>query len=717
VQDAADRSDGRTDGHSGDRAGWRRYPTLRALVAACRWARRTFWTTDFLRDATSWMLVTALSVGATAFVIDLALLAQGDKSPSSALTVASTGAALGVLLAWLVGPLLAALNTIYDQVVRNRTRWRWLAFASVIVVSMVISQFVVPSFEKQPRLHYLSLLLGTALFSMMWWMGRSTRRPLRLALLLLGVAALLLDAASTRQYYRDLHDFAGLVGGAALLMGLGPTRSRLRELPRRRLVVLSMLLLGASIIDVSWVDWVAPGWRAVSTQAGHHAPRLARLFRQLFDLDADGFSPVAWGGDCDDFDSLRNPLARESRVGHDDNCNGIRLPAQSSDLARGLERPAGDPDLPAGAIDRVILVTVDCMRGDAFRHDLMPKLSEFAKRGLVMQRMYSGGARTHLSLPLLQRGSDDAVPVAKRLAPVGVTSIAVLGYMDEPMKHISAGFKLITSTINTVPWHPELNFLGPADPTEGRFDARIITDRAIAVMRHTEGPLYLWLHYFDAHVPYALAKRKRIDQPVNDPYEDYLAELRYIDAQLGRLFDELVARGRLEHTAVIVTADHGEGFGDHGVKYHGISEYEAQIHVPGIFVAPGIAPGTYDGLVSHRDVPATVLGAFGRVTRDPTIELFGRSWLRLRGAPTAKLHRFVVSRSSRSSDVRGFIIPMAAIVEGRYKLIKTFEDGLRELYDELLDPDELSNLEPERRAVTGKLDAELELFRDLDGYP
>jgi arylsulfatase A-like enzyme len=198
-------------------------------------------------------------------------------------------------------------------------------------------------------------------------------------------------------------------------------------------------------------------------------------------------------------------------------------------------------------------------------------------------------------------------------------------------------------------------------------------------------------------------------------YGTYLTELHHIDIEIGRLLDELSHSGQLARSVVIITADHGEGFGRHGVRYHGITGYDMLIRVPGVLLAPGLQPGVYRELASHRDVPATILGAFGQVSHLPSSEQFGRSWLRLRGAPRAPLHRFVVSRSSRAVDVTGFVSPQAAIVEGRLKLVVSFEDGLRETYDLIDDPGELHDIEPEGSIASLRRD--LEVYRDLDQYP
>ncbi len=688
------------------------------LVRMLQWARRSFFSEAFARSAAAWILVTALALGAAAFVFDFGLLAQAERPPLTAFMVALAGTALGVLLSFAVGLTLAVGASCINQLRRSRSALRFTWLLLVVACGGLVSSRLIDIVPDDPRVHYGALLGAALVLASIAIIGRSGTRLVRRLSALIATIAFLLDLHADRSNYRDLHDFAGLVGCFALLMSLSGWRRRLTHARAARLVAAMVTLeLLAGGVALS-INWLSPGWRTPAIQYAHYAPRYAQLFRSLVDFDADGFSPIAWGGDCDDFDSTRNPLARESRVGRDDNCNHVTLPARPTDRDRGLERPEGDPDLPPGSIDRVVLITIDCMRYEAMRRDVMPHLIAFAQKGVTFARLYSGGSRTHISLPLVQRGSDDAPPASRRLLAAGVTSTAILGYLDGAMRDIVDGFKVISSTLNRVPWMPAMSVLGPTDPNDGRFDARLVTDRAIADLHRTAttGPHYLWLHYFDAHVPYALTTHKHVGDE-NDPYNDYITELRYIDSQLQRLFDELERNDWLSRSVIIVTADHGEGFGDHGVRYHGVSAYEAQIHVPGVLVAPGLAPAVYDGLVSHRDIPATILGAFGRVARDPTVELFGRSWLRLREAPTARLHHFVVSRTSRASNVHGFVTPMAAITEGRWKLIKTFEDGLRELYDEYSDPDELTNLEPDDRQHLKTLEHELELYRDLDGYP
>ena len=162
-----------------------------------------------------------------------------------------------------------------------------------------------------------------------------------------------------------------------------------------------------------------------------------------------------------------------------------------------------------------------------------------------------------------------------------------------------------------------------------------------------ERPFFTFLNFFDAHTPYQippgrmhrfavepLDQRQRLlieqwadlDQDrvpaadlasVVDAYDDCLADL---DEQLGILLDELRRRGVLEHTWLIITADHGESFGEHkGVFCHGTSLYQTELHVPLLIVPPGgTAPKqVIKQTVSLRDLAATVVDVLGLQARSP----------------------------------------------------------------------------------------------------
>ena len=153
-------------------------------------------------------------------------------------------------------------------------------------------------------------------------------------------------------------------------------------------------------------------------------------------------------------------------------------------------------------------------------------------------------------------------------------------------------------------------------------------------------PFFAFLNYFDAHMPYLppepfasrfgqqprrglLARLWNDGRPfskqlgyaddaraLRDSYDGAIASL---DHHLGELLAELERRGVLANTLLIVTSDHGEEFGEHGVMEHGNSLYFPSLHVPLLVAFPGRAPAgvTVPVTVSVRDIPATILHLVG----------------------------------------------------------------------------------------------------------
>ena len=97
----------------------------------------------------------------------------------------------------------------------------------------------------------------------------------------------------------------------------------------------------------------------------------------------------------------------------------------------------------------------------------------------------------------------------------------------------------------------------------------------------------------------------------------YDACIAYLDEQLGRLLGELGRRGLLAETDVIITSDHGEAFGDHGIMGHSYSVNLDEIGVPLVILSPGAPPGQVLSPVSLRDLPATVVDRLGLAEGSP----------------------------------------------------------------------------------------------------
>jgi arylsulfatase A-like enzyme len=177
---------------------------------------------------------------------------------------------------------------------------------------------------------------------------------------------------------------------------------------------------------------------------------------------------------------------------------------------------------------------------------------------------------------------------------------------------------------------------------------------------------------------------------MSDSYDDCLT---YLDGQLGRLLDELDRRGLMANTLVLITSDHGEHFGDHGLFGHGMSLYRPQIHVPLLVLAPALDPGIVTEPVSLRDLPATIADLTGLARPGP---FPGRSLARCWGRECAPLepllseveHQRKFPPSDHVPASRG---PLWSLT-GRDRVYIRHRDGREELYDLAHDPAEARDL-------------------------
>jgi arylsulfatase A-like enzyme len=134
-------------------------------------------------------------------------------------------------------------------------------------------------------------------------------------------------------------------------------------------------------------------------------------------------------------------------------------------------------------------------------------------------------------------------------------------------------------------------------------------------------PYFAFLNYFDAHTPYDPPRKYyRMFSKTPKTIDRYHGSIRYIDDELRRLFSELDANGDSKNTIVMITADHGEQFGEHGLRAHGNSLYTQVIRVPLlVFYPPSVPGGVRVGRqVTLRDIPATLL-ELAKVPRDSAI--------------------------------------------------------------------------------------------------
>jgi len=430
-------------------------------------------------------------------------------------------------------------------------------------------------------------------------------------------------------------------GVLALAAGFAPTGLRLaRELdarPGRHLAIVGGL--GAIVLALAMT--VAGGRDAVikaaSAYSGLGGP-IARTLRTAFDLDRDGYARFLGGGDCDDSDPTVHPGALEiPDDGVDQNCVGGDASSRRAPDDLGFVAPPAS--LPADF--DVLLVTIDTLRADhvgayGYRRDTTPTLDALAREGALFRNGWAHAPSTRYSMPAILTGRypldvfydtsvqgwpgllPRATTIAEVLAPRGFYTAAITNhwYFDRS-RHMNQGFESFDNENQRL--HPGVPGKGPAE-TRGS-SSREQTDKAIGFLdQHGTGRWFLWVHYYDPHLAYE--RHPGSPQFGDRPIDLYDGEIRFTDNQIGRLFEDLKRRGLWDRTVVIVTGDHGEGFGEHGVDLHGYHLYAPQTKVPFIVKVPGQAPRQPTMPVGHVDLLPTLADLAGA---PPSPDMMGRS--------------------------------------------------------------------------------------------
>ena len=165
----------------------------------------------------------------------------------------------------------------------------------------------------------------------------------------------------------------------------------------------------------------------------------------------------------------------------------------------------------------------------------------------------------------------------------------------------------------------------------------------------------------------------------------YDGHLRYADWAVGELARLLRARGLFGTTLFIVTADHGEAFGEHGYRGHTFSAYDECIHIPLVIRFPGdaVPPRRVDGLTQTVDLLPTVFDLLG--IPYPKAGVQGRSALPLIAGQAEELNPYVLARTGGD--------PPSYIIRDRSSMMLLYRGGrLRALYDLAADPRQMSNI-------------------------
>lgn len=349
----------------------------------------------------------------------------------------------------------------------------------------------------------------------------------------------------------------------------------------------------------------------------------------------------------------------------------------------------------------VFLITVDALRHDRLAPQYMPQMDALSRRGVIMSRAYTQVPHTSFA-------------VATMLTGKPVYALLELGH--DAASHETLPLVLRRFRYKTAAFYPPAVFFIERERLkkleESAYGFEYVkyeymaapgrTDQVITFLE-TEKPerTFVWVHYFEPHEPYdphALAEGGTTAR--SSDVERYDGEVRFVDREVGRLVTYL-SRTR-PGALIVLAADHGEEFGEHGGRYHGTTLYEEQVRVP-LFLSelsptPLLRARTLGQPVGLIDLAPTLLGL---LDIERSARMRGRDlspWL-LSGADALP-----------SDPVFAEIGRQKMVVLGEQKLICDLAIDTCQSFDLKNDPAERNNTIDSAPAEAQKLRARLDAY-------
>ncbi len=381
------------------------------------------------------------------------------------------------------------------------------------------------------------------------------------------------------------------------------------------------------------------------------------------------------------------------------------------------EDSRGDSGAPAGSARNLLIVCVDTLRADELgaygaKPTRTPALDRLAGESVVFERAHVAASWTLPSVGALftsqvpsttklwtfeSRLSHEFTTLAERFQAAGFATHGIASHIyfddqyglqqgfesfDDELCHRSgeAGWKEITS--------PEVS-------------AKAVAWLEQRAARADGAPWLLFVHFFDAHLPYLDHQAADPHDAVRSERERYRSEIAFTDGHVGALLEALERAGLAADTNVLFFSDHGEAFLEHPpIRRHSYGLYEEELRVPLFLRVPGFAPRRVPEPVRTVDLLPTLLELHGLATTDRA-ELDGVSLVpALRGAPHAGRPQLAEIRLKDGFHAN-------ALVRGRHKLIEDVSNGRLRLFDLEADPGEQRDLAQAEPALVAELAAEL----------
>ncbi|HEY8943804.1 MAG TPA: sulfatase-like hydrolase/transferase [Polyangiaceae bacterium] len=528
-------------------------------------------------------------------------------------------------------------------------------------------------------------------------------------------------------------------GGTSIFSQFGVLRRE--ELDLRAVGLVLMIAAGASISPAPMRPWPAlltgvlgiaplvlsvfaasaelntPGLALAVQRSAPLASQVLSPLQRVFDGDDDGFSTRFGGGDCDDRDPTRSPGEPDvPGNGIDEDCSGAD--------AKPAPRPTPPTEVSGDAVSaaraklperlNVLLITIDTLRWDlgyaGYSRPVSPRLDEFASQSTVLERAYALASYTAKSLPPMligkyagetQRGyshfnrfPETETFVAERLQRAGIRTVSVQGYwyFFLPPFGMQRGFDVVNSS--AAPKAAQLE--GDKGSTSEKLSDAVIAELGAL----QDQRFFLWAHYTDPHAEYVEHEGFGFGK---DSRARYDSEVAFVDHHVGRVLDTLRKSPLWDRTAVIVTSDHGEAFGEHGMIRHGFELWEELVRVPWILRVPGFPPQRLAVRRSLIDLVPTLLDLYGL----PPASGEGSDF-----TSGQSLLPDLAALPGHTPEVRPIFIDMPegphnrerrAFIDGHSKLVTTSGQPLG-LYDLAGDPGEKADLSREKERLTSALE-------------
>ena len=349
----------------------------------------------------------------------------------------------------------------------------------------------------------------------------------------------------------------------------------------------------------------------------------------------------------------------------------------------------------------VLLISIDSLRADmpwaGYDRPIAPNLTKFAERAVRFTAAYSTSSFTSKSIPGLLTG--------RYPSELTRTGSFFTKYLD-PDQFVCTHLK--KEAIPCIGGHAHMYFAPGTSGFENGFsawkivpgitfdyqtDPWITSDKlapmAIEMLRTVSSekqPFVAWFHFMDPHDEYkSHVESPHFGKKARDLYDE---EVFFTDLWVGKLLDFVAAQPWAGQTAILLTADHGEAFGEHGATRHAHEVWEPLVHVPLLLAVPGVAPRAIDHPRAAIDIMPTIVDLVGA-----------------KNVPALRGTSLVPEARTGKGEPRDVIVDLPeddynerrrALVheegEHRYKIIAFGEDRRFSLFDLASDPQEDADL-------------------------